>query len=88
MADLLCGQDSITCSLVSRPLGEILLSEDGVIGFLFHARRGGARRIGSKESGYEPAGAVQKTLLRGFSCCDGSKQFGVITPVLTIICFL
>jgi hypothetical protein len=50
MADLLCGEDEITCGFVSSPLGEILLPKDGIIRFLFHARGGGPRRVGSIES--------------------------------------
>lgn len=42
MTDLLSGEDDITCGLVSSPLGEILLSKDRVIRFLFHACGGGA----------------------------------------------
>lgn len=68
MADLFRGEDNIACGFVSSPTGEVLLSEDGVVRFLFHTRGGGPRRIGSIESRDEPACTVQKALLGSFSC--------------------
>jgi len=84
MTDLLCFQDGAAACFVVRPCGKILLSKNGVVGLLLHAGRGGSGRVRPVEGRDEPARSIQEAILRSLACRDGSKELGMVAPVLTI----
>ena len=84
MADLLRLQDSIASLCIAGPLGKVLLTQDRVVGLLLHADRGGSRSVRSVQGRNEPAGGEQQALFGGGALGNGSKQLGMVTPVLAV----
>lgn len=83
MADLLGLQDCVASLFVASPLGKVLLAKDRVVRLLLHTGSGGSGRVRSVQGRDKPPSSIQQTLLGGFALGDGSKQFGMVTPVLT-----
>jgi len=83
MADLLGLQDCVPSLFVASPLGKVLLAKDWVVRLFLHAGSGRSGRVRSVQSRDEPSSSIQQTLLWGLALGDGSKQFGMVTPVLT-----
>jgi len=84
VADLFSTENSVSSMFIASPFGKVLLAKNGVVGLLLHAGRGGSGRVRPVEGRDEPARSIQEAILRSLACRDGSKELGMVAPVLTI----